>query len=60
MSEATDLSNFGQRATRAVDWMIFSLGVLSLSIAIGATVLSKTSHLQSDASPKAERLNISL
>ena len=51
MSDA-NISIEPRRLTRALDWTIFSIGVLSLSIAIGATVLDKTTQVQTDAAPQ--------
>ncbi len=34
-----------EKFREAIDWAVFSLGVLSLSFAVGATVMTKVTHL---------------
>lgn len=49
-----DLNTAGkERMLEALDWAIFSLGVLSLTVAIGATVVTKTNMFASvETEPK--------
>ena len=49
-----------RRFGRVLDWTVFSIGALSLSIAIGATVLEKSTHVQSDAAPQNDALPVML
>lgn len=49
MSDILRNEAFRDRFRSALDWTVFSLGVLSLGIAIGATMVTKTGILQSDA-----------
>jgi hypothetical protein len=39
---------------RALDWTVFCVGALSLSIAITATVITHTAELRSDNGPPTE------
>ncbi len=43
-----------ERFREIVDWTIFGLGVLSLTIAVTATVLTKIGDQRSDARPAAQ------
>ncbi len=42
-------ATFQDRLRDALDWTIFSAGILSLGIAIGATVLAKTQSIGDQA-----------
>ena len=45
MSAHVSAALANDRFTRAVDWMVFSLGALSLIVAIGGTVAMRTNLL---------------
>ena len=45
MADSTDDHTRKARLTEVLDWAVFSLGVMSLSMAIATTVLTKTEIL---------------
>ena len=60
MSDVSQAPSFAERMNHTVDWVVFSLGVLSLSIALGATVLGSATQMQSKAPTQTEARQIAL
>ncbi|MDJ0826128.1 MAG: hypothetical protein QNJ16_11555 [Rhodobacter sp.] len=61
MHESDPSRDLMQRVRNVVDWAVFTVGVLSLSAAITATILTKTELFgaeDADQTPLADRRNL--
>ena len=53
MTDSSEPTEGNETVREILDWAVFSLGILSLSVAVGATILSKANLLAVDADTAA-------